>query len=77
MRVETDTQKCCGAGQCVLAAPDVFDQDDDQGLVVLIDPSPPSRSYEAVRLAAELCPSGAITVRECADSQGDLQHRCS
>ncbi|WP_415852310.1 ferredoxin, partial [Streptomyces albus] len=27
MRVEADQPKCVASGQCVLAAPDVFDQD--------------------------------------------------
>ncbi len=31
MRVSVEPEKCCGAGQCVLLAPKVFDQLDEQG----------------------------------------------
>ncbi len=37
MKVTVDKDKCCGAGTCVLVAPDVFDQRDDDGVVVLLD----------------------------------------
>ncbi|RAJ58780.1 ferredoxin [Streptomyces sp. Amel2xB2] len=29
MRIKADTSLCVGSGQCVLAEPTVFDQDDD------------------------------------------------
>lgn len=35
LRLHTDTGICAGAGRCVRAAPDLFDQDED-GLVVLL-----------------------------------------
>ena len=40
MHITADRERCVGAGQCVLAAPAVFDQDDD-GLVapLTVDPS--------------------------------------
>jgi ferredoxin len=60
--VTVDTGVCVGAGQCVLAAPEVFDQGAD-GLVVLLDGTPPSSLHAAVREAARQCPSGAVTVR--------------
>lgn len=59
MRVIVDMTKCCGAGQCVRAAPKVFDQGDD-GLVVLLDETPPKELHTAVREAVMLCPSGTI-----------------
>ena len=37
MKVTVDEDKCCGAGTCVLLAPDVFDQRDEDGIVVLLD----------------------------------------
>lgn len=39
MKVIIDENKCVGAGQCVLAAADVFDQRDEDGIVVLLNPS--------------------------------------
>jgi ferredoxin len=64
MKITVDEDKCCAAGQCVLAAPDVFDQRDDDGVVVLLDPSPPSELHQAARDAAALCPAAAILLRE-------------
>ncbi|MDC0674433.1 ferredoxin [Nannocystis radixulma] len=63
MRVIVDTEKCCGAGQCVLIAPKVFDQRDD-GIVVLLDAAPPSELHAAVREAACVCPGAAIRLGE-------------
>lgn len=59
MTLEVDRYICVGAGNCVLAAPEVFDQDDD-GLVQLLQTDPAADQQEAVRRAASRCPSGAI-----------------
>ena len=64
MKVSIDTDKCIAAGQCVLNAPDVFDQRDEDGIVILRSPSPPAEQAESVREAAALCPSLAITVED-------------
>jgi ferredoxin len=64
MRVTVDREKCIGSGQCVLTAANVFDQDEDDGIVVLLDAEPPPRSYGDVRQAAGVCPALAITVTE-------------
>jgi ferredoxin len=39
MRINADRDVCIGSGNCVLTAPGVFDQDDD-GLVEVVDPEP-------------------------------------
>ncbi|MCC3779184.1 ferredoxin [Streptomyces sp. UNOB3_S3] len=62
MRVTADNERCIGAGQCVLTAPAVFDQDDD-GLVTVLAPDGAGLT-DAVRRAGDLCPSRAITVHE-------------
>jgi ferredoxin len=62
MRIEVDRDVCCGSGNCVMTVPAVFDQADADGLVLLLDPSPPADLYDAVRRAAHICPSGAIHV---------------
>jgi ferredoxin len=61
MRISIDTDRCVGAGQCVLSAPDVFDQDDD-GLVMVLAVEPAESEGKAVRQAREICPSQAITL---------------
>jgi ferredoxin len=61
MKVTVDQDKCCGAGTCVLLAPDVFDQRDEDGIVVLLDAAPPEDLHDIVREAASVCPGVAIT----------------
>lgn len=63
MRVIVDAKKCCGAGQCVQLAPQVFDQGDD-GTVILLDAAPPEALHAVVREAACVCPGSAIRVDE-------------
>jgi ferredoxin len=62
MRVSVDQDRCVGSGQCVLAAPSVFDQRDSDGIVTLLDENPPSDEDAAVVEAASVCPALAITV---------------
>ncbi|MGK5532550.1 ferredoxin [Streptomyces sp. URMC 129] len=64
MRIEVDTARCCGAGMCALTVPEVFDQSEDEGTVVLLAPRPPAALHAAVRRAAHLCPCRTITVTE-------------
>jgi ferredoxin len=64
MRVTVDQDKCVASGQCVLAAPDVFDQRDEDGIVVLLNPNPPEDRADDVRQAAAVCPALAIWVEE-------------
>ena len=64
MKVTVEQSKCVAAGQCVLTAPDVFDQRDEDGIVVLLHPSPPARLAEDVKQAVALCPALAITVQD-------------
>ncbi|MET9764278.1 ferredoxin [Streptomyces sp. NPDC006372] len=61
MKISVDTEKCCGAGQCVLVAPEIFDQDDD-GIVVLLDPAPSDDLRDAVQDAIAICPADVIQV---------------
>lgn len=63
MTIEVTRSVCVGAGQCVLVADDLFDQDDD-GLVVLIEADPGEDRIDSARRAVSLCPARAIQVRE-------------
>ncbi|MFI5776918.1 ferredoxin [Nocardia sp. NPDC051570] len=63
MRIQVRKEVCVGSGQCVFAAPDVFDQDDN-GLVELVVAEPVAGHHDAVRYAAQLCPAMAIEVEE-------------
>jgi ferredoxin len=64
MRVILDTEKCCGAGQCVLVAPEVFDQRDEDGIAVLLQERPGPELRDKVVKAAKICPAVAIQIRE-------------
>jgi ferredoxin len=63
MRVAVDQDRCIAAGQCVAAAPDVFDQRDEDGVVVLVNATPDAAEEDHVRRAAEVCPALAIQVQ--------------
>ncbi|MFJ9773096.1 ferredoxin [Kitasatospora sp. NPDC101157] len=62
MQVSVDRDRCCSSGMCVMNAPEVFDQDERDSLVRLRRTTLRPDQFEAVGLAAELCPGGAITV---------------
>lgn len=63
MRVTVDHDLCVGAGQCVRAAPEVFEQRDPDGKSVVLQPAPDPQYQAAVReAAARMCPARAISV---------------
>jgi ferredoxin len=59
VKIEVDREICVGAGNCVLAAPDLFDQDDD-GIVVLLVADASADQEKPAEMAMQRCPSGAI-----------------
>lgn len=61
MRITADRDICTAAGQCASVAGELFDQDDD-GVVVLINPEPSPSEEAAARRAASLCPARAIKI---------------
>ncbi|MFF2468441.1 ferredoxin [Streptomyces mirabilis] len=64
MKVVVDEEKCVAAGQCVAAAVDVFDQRDEDGIVVLLNENPSPELADDVRNAAAVCPALAIRIEE-------------
>ncbi|WSQ14326.1 ferredoxin [Streptomyces sp. NBC_01231] len=64
MKITVDEPKCVGSGQCVLIAPDVFDQRDEDGTVVLLAETPEPDQHQAVRDSALACPAAAIHVAQ-------------
>ncbi|NUO46249.1 MAG: ferredoxin [Streptomyces sp.] len=63
MKVELEADKCVASGQCVLAATEVFDQDDD-GIAILLDDSPAPELLDDVEEAIAVCPAAAIRLVE-------------
>lgn len=64
MKISVDEDRCIGAGQCVLTAPDTFDQRDSDGVVILLAAEPAAPEQAAARTAAAVCPAAAIAVVE-------------
>ncbi|MFC8076409.1 ferredoxin [Streptomyces sp. NPDC057307] len=64
MKVAVDRDICCGAGQCGAIAPGVFDEDDNDGLVILLTDSPAPEHHAHVREAVDACPAAAISITE-------------
>jgi len=62
MKVIVDTKICEAHGDCVLAAPEVFDLDDDDNVVVLLQEEPGEGLRDQVVEAARLCPVSAIRI---------------
>lgn len=72
LTVSATPRKCVGAGNCAFQAPDVFMQDEDTGIVSVINAEPPQELWAAVAMAEELCPTQSIHVeRHPADSSED------
>ncbi|MGV9819511.1 ferredoxin [Nocardia xishanensis] len=63
LRISADRERCIGAGMCALIASEVFDQDEDDGRVRLLDREPQD-GLAAVREAVDACPSGALALDE-------------
>ena len=59
MKVRADRDVCISAGNCVMSADAIFDQDDD-GVVVVLVGEVPAGELDHVREAVQLCPSIAL-----------------
>jgi len=64
MKIIVDTEKCEAHGDCVIAAPSVFDLDDDDHVVKLLMAEPPEDMRAEVEQAARDCPVAAITIED-------------
>lgn len=57
--IEIDHDLCFMSGECVLAAPEVYEFN-EEGYPVLIDGGVETASTELLERTADMCPSGAI-----------------
>lgn len=64
MKITVDQDKCVASGQCVTAAADVFDQRDEDGVVVLLTDNPPAELTADIHQAAAVCPALAIQIAD-------------
>jgi len=63
MKVKVDHELCSGDGICVDIAPDIFEMNEEDQAIVLVDTVPPEQE-DAVREAAESCPEECIYIEE-------------
>ena len=59
MDIAIDWDRCMGSGNCLFWAPKTFDLSED-GHAVVLDPA--ATDEDRLRVAAEGCPVGAITL---------------
>ncbi len=64
IEVVADRGRCLGSGNCFYSDPEVFDQSEQDGIVIVVNPNPSDEHRDAVLLAANLCPGQAISVRK-------------
>jgi ferredoxin len=64
MKITVDQDKCIAAGMCVMEAPELFDQRDEDGVVVLLNDSPTQDQIPSARRATALCPAAIIFLDE-------------
>ena len=64
MNVTADQDACASSGNCVMNAPQVFDQREDDGVVVLLSAHPSPEQAEGARRAAAACPALAILIED-------------
>jgi ferredoxin len=62
MRITVDYDLCEGHGQCLMAAPELFDLPDGSEQAVVLDPDPPESQRDRAVRAVAMCPALAITV---------------
>jgi ferredoxin len=62
-RIEVDRNRCVGSGSCEALAPDVFEVDDD-GVLAVLRPEPADDELPAVREAATMCPTRALSLAD-------------
>ena len=64
MKVNVNTDVCEAHGECVIAAPEIFDLGDDDEVVTVLDPEPAEDLREKAEEAAQSCPVSAITIED-------------
>ena len=64
MKIEINRERCVASGSCAMALPAVFDQDEEDGRVILLTAEPDLGLRAAVTDAVLACPGGALSVIE-------------
>jgi ferredoxin len=62
MKISIEYDRCEGHGRCVDAAPEIFELDDQEGRVVLLEQEPPEELRGKASAAVDACPVAALHV---------------
>ena len=62
IRVIIDETRCIGSGNCLYNEPAVFDQNEDDGMAILLNEHPGPELLDTVRQAVLTCPGQAISL---------------
>ncbi|SDS29924.1 ferredoxin [Microlunatus soli] len=62
VRVIADREVCIGSGMCTFAVPEVFEQSEQDGTVVLLQEQPAEGLIADVEDAVRSCPSQALRI---------------
>lgn len=64
MKVIRNAKTCELHGECVIAAPDVFEIEDDKDVVTVVNPAPSDELRGAVEQAVLMCPTSSLRVED-------------
>lgn len=62
MKVTVDLEACQGYACCMMAAPEVFDLDEDAGKVIILQENPPEELRAKTEAAVRGCPAKALSL---------------
>ena len=62
MRVRVDADLCQGHGACKSEAPEVFDVNERNGIVIVLQESPPEALRAKLQAAVKYCPTRALAI---------------
>ena len=63
MKVVVNFDICASTGACTQIAPEIFEIRKD-GYLYVLDENPEGANAEAARQAADMCPTGAISIED-------------
>ena len=62
MRIVVDLDACAAHGDCVVAAPEIFDLGEEDEVVTVLQEEPDEALRDQAQAAADACPMAAIRI---------------
>ena len=62
MRVHVIVERCVGHGMCMMACPEIFALNDEDGTAIVLQPDVPPDLEDAVDHAVRGCPEQAVVI---------------